>query len=140
MAPRKTSTKAKAVTQETPEIQEIPETKVRGRKPRAETAPETKANVAVAAIIGERTVSEIAEEYGVEQASVNLWKTEALKAILDRFENPPRKGRAKVSTKESNRTASVLASLKTLREKKQKSNNGSVASYSDDSDDEEFED
>jgi len=122
MAPRKTATKEKPVIDETPEL------KQKTRKPRAETSPAVKASVAVAAIIGEKSIAELAKDFGVEQPSVNLWKTQALQAIVDRFENPPRKGRTKAPAKEGSRTASVLATLKSLQEKKH-SSNGASDSY-----------
>lgn len=123
MAPRKTATKEKLV------IEETPEPKQKTRKPRAETSPEVKASVAVAAIVGEKSIAELAKDFGVEQPSVNLWKTQALEAILDRFQNPPRKGRTKAPAKEGSRTASVLATLKSLQEKKQQSSNGASDSH-----------
>ena len=85
MAPRKTAAKEKPVIEEAPALKE------KTRKPRAETSPEVKANVAVAAIVGEKSIAELARDFGVEQPSVNLWKTQALEAILDRFQHPPRK-------------------------------------------------
>ena len=121
MAPRKTAAKEKPVIEEAPALKE------KTRKPRAETSPEVKASVAVAAIVGEKSIAELARDFGVEQPSVNLWKTQALEAILDRFQNPPRKGRTKAPAKEGSRTASVLATLKSLQEKKQHSSNGAVA-------------
>ena len=123
MAPRKTATKEKPI------MDEIPELKEKTRKPRAETASDVKASVAVAAIVGEKSIAELARDFGVEQASVNLWKTQALQAIVDRFENPPRKGRTKAPAKEGSRTASVLATLKSLQGKKQQLGNGALGSH-----------
>ena len=46
-----------------------------------------KAKVAIEAIKGHRTISEIAAEFGVHVTQVNTWKRQLLNSSMDVFEN-----------------------------------------------------
>ncbi len=46
-----------------------------------------KSKVALAAIKGDRTVNEIASEYGIHASQVNRWKKEAIEKLPDLFGN-----------------------------------------------------
>ena len=48
---------------------------------------ELKSKVALAAIKGDRTVNEIASEYGIHASQVNRWKKEAIERLPDLFGN-----------------------------------------------------
>lgn len=72
--------------------------------------PEIKIKVAIAAIVGEKPATAIAEEYEVEYSNVNNWKEAALTAIVDKFLNAPRRGRLR-NVGDGTRTSSVLASV-----------------------------
>lgn len=47
--------------------------------------PEFKAKVALEAIIGDRTITEIAKEYGLYPNQVIQWKTQGLEGLVDAF-------------------------------------------------------
>jgi transposase len=46
-----------------------------------------KSKVALAAIKGDRTVNEIASEYGIHASQVNRWKKEAIEMLPELFGN-----------------------------------------------------
>jgi len=46
-----------------------------------------KSNVALAAIKGDKTIAEIASDFGVHPSQVHLWKAEALANIAELFTN-----------------------------------------------------
>ena len=48
---------------------------------------ELKSKVALAAIKGDRTVNEIASEYGIHASQVNRWKKEAIEMLPELFGN-----------------------------------------------------
>jgi len=48
---------------------------------------ELKSKVALAAIKGDRTVNEIASEYGIHVSQVNRWKKEAIQMLPELFGN-----------------------------------------------------
>lgn len=48
---------------------------------------ELKSKVALAAIKGDRTVNEIASEYGIHVSQVNRWKKEAIEMLPELFGN-----------------------------------------------------
>lgn len=57
-------------------------------KKRKVHAPEFKAKVAVAAIKGIKTSSELASQYQVHPVQISTWKKKALEALPDAFRHP----------------------------------------------------
>jgi transposase len=55
------------------------------RKTRKIHPPEFKAKIALEAIIGDRTITEIAKEYGLYPNQVIQWKTQGLEGLVDSF-------------------------------------------------------
>lgn len=51
-------------------------------------APEFKAKVAVAAIKGMKTSSELASQYQVHPVQISTWKKQALESLPDAFKHP----------------------------------------------------
>ena len=56
-----------------------------GTKGRKQHTAEMKARVAIAAIKGERTASELAAMYGVHAAQISKWKKQALEELAQVF-------------------------------------------------------
>lgn len=55
------------------------------RRPRRNHSPSFKAKVALAAIRGEKTLSELAQEFDVHPNQIKLWKDQALAGMPDVF-------------------------------------------------------
>jgi transposase len=55
------------------------------RRSRRTHAPAFKANVAVAAIKGERTLAELAQQYDVHPNQITAWKAQVMEGIVGLF-------------------------------------------------------
>lgn len=64
------------------------------RKPRKTHPPEFKAKIALEAIIGDKTITEIAKEYGLYPNQVIQWKTQGLEGLVDAFKQTERQVQA----------------------------------------------
>ncbi len=80
---------------------------------RTQYSPETKAKVALEAIVKERSVSEIASHYGIHASQVNQWKTQAIQSMIDGFKRSRRSKKSEEPTKQ----ASVLSDVFELVDK-----------------------
>lgn len=60
------------------------------RRPRRNHTPAFKAKVALAAIKGEKTLSELAQEYDVHPNQITTWKSQLLDAVAGVFGAEPR--------------------------------------------------
>lgn len=56
--------------------------------------PEFKAKIALEAIIGDKTISDIAKEYGLYPNQVIQWKTQGLEGLVDAFKQTERQVQA----------------------------------------------
>ena len=56
------------------------------KRPRRNHKPQFKAKVALAAIKGEKTVAELAEQYDVHPNQITQWKTQLLERSADVFD------------------------------------------------------
>ena len=56
------------------------------RRPRRNHKPQFKAKVALAAIKGERTITELAEQFDVHPNQITQWKTQLLERSVDVFD------------------------------------------------------
>jgi len=55
------------------------------RRPRRNHSPAFKAKIALAAINGEKTLSELAEQFDVHPNQINTWRTQLLEGAADVF-------------------------------------------------------
>lgn len=58
------------------------------RRPRRNHSPAFKAKVALAAIRGEKTISELAEQFDVHPNQISTWREQLLKSASDVFGGP----------------------------------------------------
>ena len=60
------------------------------RRPRRNHSPAFKAKVALAAIRGEKTMSELAQEFDIHPNQIKQWKDQLLDGVTDVFEEKPK--------------------------------------------------
>ncbi len=60
------------------------------RRPRRNHSPAFKAKVALAALKGDRTMSELATQFDVHPNQIKLWKDQLLDGVPDVFDDKPR--------------------------------------------------
>src|SRR5512135_373894 len=58
------------------------------RRPRRNHAPAFKAKVALAALKGEKTLAELAQQFDVHPNQITQWKTQLLERALELFATP----------------------------------------------------
>lgn len=61
------------------------------RRPRRNHSPAFKAKVALAAIKGEKTMSELAQQFDVHPNQIKQWKDQALDRMVDVFDDAAKK-------------------------------------------------
>ena len=64
------------------------------RRPRRNHTPAFKAKVALAAIKGEKTLAELAQQYDVHPNQISTWRTQLLEGAQGVFGGPPAEGAA----------------------------------------------
>ena len=69
------------------------------RRPRRNHGAEFKARVALAAIRGEKTLSELAEQFDLHPHQVTQWKQQLLERAAEAFDGPGRKDEPPVDVK-----------------------------------------
>ena len=60
------------------------------RRPRRNHSPAFKAKVALAALKGDRTMSELATQFDVHPNQIKQWKDQLLEGVTDVFDDKPR--------------------------------------------------
>jgi len=70
-----------------------------------------KAKVALAALKGDRTVNEIASEFGIHVSQVNRWRKEAIEQLPDIFDKKKSARRAEDVEKEKDRLYQQIGKL-----------------------------
>ena len=78
------------------------------RRPRRNHSPAFKAKVALAALKGDRTMSELATQFDVHPNEIKQWKDQLLDSVTDVFDDKPK--RLKSQRSMSNRCTQRLAS------------------------------
>ena len=58
------------------------------RRPRRNHSPASKAKVALAAVRGEKTMAELAEQFDVHANQISTWRDQLLKGATDVFGDP----------------------------------------------------
>ena len=64
------------------------------RRPRRNHSPAFKANVALAALKGDKTMSELASQFDVHPNQIKQWKDQLLDGVTDVFDDKPKASKA----------------------------------------------
>ena len=69
------------------------------RRPRRNHSPVFKSKVALAAVKGEKTISELAQQFDVHPNQITQWKSQLLERISDVFDGPGKSDAPQVDIK-----------------------------------------
>ncbi len=83
---------------------------------RKQYSPQFKAKVALAALRGEKTVPELASQFGIHPTQINSWKRHFLEGMSDIFEKPNQKNKTESKDAEIAELYRQIGKLKVERD------------------------